>query len=136
MRIDRVGPVPARTLLAITASLLLLAPSLRAAAADEKGSLSGTVRDDSNKPVAGLALRLEQDTPIDAKGKGGGKPGATKVIARATTDEKGNFSLPDLAPGTYRLVAGSRNVGWIYMDVTVTAGQETKLGELKLAKTG
>ena len=135
MRNFRIGGIPAPALFALTVSLslFLLTPSVRAAA-DEKGSVTGTVTDQAGKPVVGLALRLEQDQPIDARG--GGKPGSTKIVARVTTDQQGKFTMPNIPAGGYRLVAGSQNVGWIYLDVTVTAGKETNLGELKLAKTG
>ena len=136
MRNVRIRGFPARALLALSISLLLFTPASRAAADDDKGSIRGTVTDDAGKPVVGLALRLEQDQPIDARGKGGGKPGSTKILARVPTDRQGNFTMQSLPAGTYRLVGGSQNAGWIYVDVTVTAGKETKLGELKLAKTG
>ena len=134
MRTHRTGGFPARTLLALATSLLLCVLAPCALAADEKGSISGTVTDQADKPVAGLSLRLEQDQPIDSRGKG--KPGGTKIVARATTDQQGAFTMPNLPPGSYRLIAGSQNVGWIYMDVTVTPGKETKLADLKLTKSG
>lgn len=132
MRTDRIRGFRAHALLAICA-LALLATS--AHAADDKGSLSGTVTDEAGKAVVGLSLRLEQDIPMEAqRGKKGKQGGGTKIVGRAVSDQQGNFALPALDPGTYRLVAGSQNVGWIYMEVTVTAGKETKLGNLKLTK--
>jgi hypothetical protein len=89
----------------------------------------------------GLTLRLEFDEPVVAgthggkdKPKSGGSGPHTKIVGRATTDKDGNFTFTDIEPGTYRLVAGNKQIGWIYQDVDVKANEETKLGELKLTK--
>ena len=39
-----------------------------------------------------------------------------------------------IEPGTYRLVAGNKQIGWIYQDVEIKANEQNKLGELKLVK--
>jgi hypothetical protein len=54
------------------------------------GSLFGTVRDESGGVLAGGAVRLRSPALI-------GGPATT------TTDERGQFRLPDLAPGEYTL---------------------------------
>jgi hypothetical protein len=119
-----------------------------------KGSISGTVKSDDGKPVVGLALRLEQDVPIGmnpgGRGKAGkgkvsvgdsgarelqGKPNPNvKIVGRATTDQNGNFMFSNIDEGTYRLVAGSKQQGWIYQDVEVKPNEENKLGDMKLIK--
>jgi protocatechuate 3,4-dioxygenase beta subunit len=119
----------------VSAALMLLLGSVVCYAAERapgKGSISGTVKDGNGKPVVGLQLRLEVDDPVGAR-RGSGK-GGTRIVARATTDQNGNFSFTDLEPGNYRLVAGSKQQGWIYQDVEVRADDQTKLGDLKLTK--
>ena len=64
----------------------------------------------------------------------GGKQPRKKTIAQGPTDANGKFSFAKLEEGTYRLVAGNRNQGWIYMDVEVNANQNNDVGELKLVK--
>jgi len=131
----------------VTASLAFLLGSAvlcRASAlAEGKGSVSGTAKGEDGKPIAGLSLRLEFDDPVVAgthggkdnpKSGGGGSTPHTKIVGRATTDKDGNFTFTDIEPGTYRLVAGNKQIGWIYQDVEIKANEQNKLGELKLVK--
>jgi hypothetical protein len=62
-------------------------PALAAAAAGERG----VVTDSSGQPLAGVAVEL--------RSAGG------RLVARATTDARGRFSLPPAAAGTYTLTA-------------------------------
>jgi hypothetical protein len=55
-------------------------------------SLSGTVRDINGNPLAGLTVTLT-----------GNDAGNNPVTATASTDASGNYSFPDLAPGTYTI---------------------------------
>lgn len=128
MRTDRIGGYSARTL-ALTISLLLLIPAIPVAAADEKGSLSGTVRDNAGSAVAGLAIRLVQQD-------GQGQNRKVKIVGRATTDGQGRFRIEQVAPGRYRIEAGSKSVGWIFQELEIEAGKELKLDDLQLARVG
>ena len=111
--------------------------------AQQPGSLAGSVVDSNGKSVAGLALRLEKPPRISIKPPGGNlkkkkeasplqttKPSAN-VVAAATTDADGKFSMPNIAPGAYRIVGGNNSIGWVFQNVSVEAGKNTKL-DLKL----
>ncbi|MGH7176852.1 MAG: hypothetical protein ACREJC_05690, partial [Tepidisphaeraceae bacterium] len=56
-----------------------------------------------------------------------------KVVATATTDKTGTFSVK-IKPGSYYMVAGNDNIGWIYEGVDVKAGEDKKFGNIKLSK--
>jgi hypothetical protein len=120
-------------------------------ALQEKGSVSGQVLNADGKPLVGLNLRLERTDPATHEGPGGrsvigGQSGASelqspggqqkgiKIVGRATTDREGKFLIKDITPGMATLVGGGRNIGWIYYEVEIIAGQEQKLGEIKLIK--
>src|SRR5881409_2129216 len=88
-------------------------------AAEQFGSISGTVTDSDGKPVANLTLRLEKPGRISIKPPGGSvkhktvqplqtRP-AAPPIATATTDADGKFSMSGIPPGSYRLVGGSNS---------------------------
>ena len=131
------------------------ADAVHAAMAD-KGSLGGTVMTHDGKPAVGLTLKLEQTKPMGIRGgKGSGKGksgfgngsganglqgddgsgGNVKIVARATTDQNGKFTMPNLEVGAYTLVAGNKNMGWIYYPVTIEKDKETRIDDLKLTKT-
>src|SRR5439155_9123255 len=103
-------------------------------------SIAGSVVDTDGKAVAGLELRLERVSHITVRPPGGNlkhkivqlqtRP-ATPAIATATTDAQGKFSMTQIAPCSYRLVGGSKSIGWIFQNITVEPGKESKL-ELKL----
>ncbi|KAI2514176.1 protein of unknown function DUF11 [Fragilaria crotonensis] len=54
------------------------------------GSISGTVKDDEGKPLAGVEIELQ-------------KPDGT-VVATTTTGTNGAYTFPDVEPGSYVLV--------------------------------
>ena len=119
----------------------LCATSIRAA--EQVGSITGSVVDADGKAVAGLELRLERVSHISVKPPGGNlkhkivqplqtRP-TTSPVATTTTDAQGKFMMTEIRPGSYRLVGGSQAIGWIIQNLTVEAGKETKLN-LKLVK--
>jgi hypothetical protein len=137
----------ARILLAMLLAIGFVGIDAIFAQSEGKGSVSGRVLDDAGKPLAGLALRLERFTPMGVGGDRGKRgrstglgSGATelqglKVIARATTDQNGNFSMANVEAGGATLIAGNQKIGWIYHELNIEANKETKLGDLKLTKT-
>jgi len=117
-----------------------------------KGNLTGTVLTADGKPAVGLNVKIVKDIPRDmrrpgSKGKStgldhtGGAEGLqakggprTKVVAQATCDQNGKFSMNNIEAGSYRLEAGSKGQGWIYQDVGIEAGKTVEMNDLKLAK--
>ena len=140
------------TALALALTLIGGGDSLYAQDAQQKGSLSGTVLSHDGKPMVGFNVRLERTEPHGvgegatkrknraagwdngAVGLQGGKEKGVKIVGKATTDQQGKFVIQNIDPGAAILVGGSKNVGWIYYPVEIQSGQETKLGEIKLAK--
>jgi hypothetical protein len=81
------GPVTASRLLLVTITLLLC--SAAAVAQSTAGRVLGTLTDQSGASVAGATIVV---TDIQ------------RGISRtATTDESGNYAIPDLQPGTYKV---------------------------------
>lgn len=121
-----------------------------AQAADEKGTVTGTVLDKDGKAVEGAMVRImaprqRGDAPADgarkqaddpkppAAGGGGGAGGRQRppAIAEGTTDKDGKFSLQAPA-GKYVVFAGVRGKGMGRAEVTVEAGKTVNV-ELKLS---
>jgi hypothetical protein len=94
--------------------------------------VSGTVLTPEGKPAVGLTIRAEKNEPF-AMGGGPQKDTGPKEYP-AVTDENGNFLIKEMHINAYLLIAGSQEQGWIYQELTVTPGVETKLGTLKLTK--
>jgi hypothetical protein len=68
---------------------LVLALSAAASAQPQSASIRGTVLDPSGAPAGRTELRIINE--------------ATNEVRRASSDETGNYSAPNLAPGTYRI---------------------------------
>jgi hypothetical protein len=129
----------------------LLGTHLLQAAPEGRGSVSGRVTYEDGKPVVGLALRLEKFQPMGLGEPGTGRrknniaegSGAvglqsekgTKIIARVSTDQNGNFTMTNVEAGGATLVGGNQKIGWIYPPLEIKANEETKLGDIKLVKT-
>jgi outer membrane receptor protein involved in Fe transport len=79
----------------------------RAFAAVAPGTVTGTIRDALERPLAGAQIRLE--------GTDGG------VVARTTTDDQGHFSFSNVEPGTYAVVAEQKGFDRGTSIVTVSA---------------
>jgi hypothetical protein len=60
------------------------------------GQIDGTVQTDQQKSATGVQISLIPD-PVD--------PARTDLLASTTTDQNGQFSLKNLAPGKYRIYA-------------------------------
>jgi len=71
------------------------------------GSVSGMVRDDSDRPVAGAKVVLES---------------ATHAITERQTDSTGRFGFPNVAIGRYLLTISQRGFVSVSEPVTVEAG--------------
>lgn len=95
--------------------------------------VSGTVLTPEGKPAAGVVIRVEKNEPM---GMGGGGPpkdtGPKEYLA--TTDENGNFLIKEMYINAYLLIGGNQQIGWLYQELPVEAGKETKLGPMKLTK--
>jgi hypothetical protein len=94
------------------------------------GSVSVRVKNADGEPAVELKLKVVQDLPIGAGGPGGPRE---KVFAEPTTDKDGAFRVADLKPGSYRIQAGNRDIGWIYQDVEIEPEREIQV-QLKLVK--
>ncbi len=90
---------------AVLMLLMLLLPVSGWAAA--YGSVSGMVRDDSNRPVAGAKVVLES---------------ATQAIIVRQTGSTGRFDFPNVAIGHYMLTISQRDFVSVSESVTVEAG--------------
>ena len=106
-----------------------------AASATANGSISGTVLKDG-KPVEGIQVRLllpgcQQPTTAPSNNNAS-VPDANarahrQIVAQATTDAGGTFTLSDVPPGSYRVVAGKHGQGVGAMRVSVAAGQTAQV---------
>jgi hypothetical protein len=90
---------------AILVLLVLLLPAPGWAAA--YGTVSGIVRDDSDRPLAGARVLLES---------------ATHAITERQTDSTGRFDFPNVAIGHYMLTISQRDFAPVSQPVTVKAG--------------
>jgi hypothetical protein len=90
---------------AVLVLLMFLLPVRGWAAA--YGTVSGIVRDESGRPVAGAKVVLES---------------ATRVTTERQTDSTGRFAFPTVAIGDYMLTISQRDFGSVSQPVTVKAG--------------
>ncbi len=97
MRLPPIQPLFALALLAIATNSAIA------------GALSGrVVQDDSNSPLASVDVRLS-------------KTGQPRLVADLDTDVSGNFAVPDLIPGDYRLVLSKPNFLGVTFEFTIAA---------------
>jgi hypothetical protein len=112
------------------ATLLLLIACLPARAADtdpNAGTISGTITGADGKPAAAREINLystRDDTP-DPKTR------QPKPVATVTTNDKGQYVMAKVPPGTYRMVAGIPFKEMALANVTVKAGGKVTV-DLKL----
>ena len=106
----------------------------------ETGKISGTVMgSDGNAAVGAEVAVFHPMGKGKAKSEGqaaekpakGEKP--VSVVPAVKTDDKGEFTLSDVPVGDYTVVARLRGQGNARQNVSVKAGETTKV-ELKLAK--
>jgi hypothetical protein len=130
-----VVPVVLVTSLLFAAALTSADPSpATAPSASENalGAVTGVVMKDG-KPAEGMQVRLvlpgRRQTPTtNPTTAGDAKPDKRReVIAQATTDATGRFTLSDVPAGTYRVVAGKRDEGVGAARINVSAGQTAQV---------
>jgi hypothetical protein len=102
-RLPRIYLLPSGA--AIFVVLMFLLPSRGWAAA--YGTVSGIVRDDGDRPVAGARVVLES---------------AAHAIVVRQTDSTGRFAFPNVAIGHYLLIISRRDFDSLTQPVTVEAG--------------
>jgi len=114
------------------------APTVNDAASNAgNGSVTGTVTKDG-KALADVPVRLlaaparKQSTTAPAGNAGGAGRAKRQVVAEATADANGKFTLSDVPAGTYRVVAGKRGSGGAGGEVgvarvTVASGQTVQV---------
>jgi hypothetical protein len=99
--------------------LLALMLTSSMALAQMNGSVSGTVLDSLNAPVADAMVRLTAD------GHNGGGHGGHGSNYMAQTGEDGTFQIQNVGAGDYVALAAKMGVGHDAEDIVVTAGQNT-----------
>lgn len=97
--------IPARLVLGVAITFVLVHLPLRAQ--DSAATLSGTVTDASGKPVANAKISVKDLT--------------SGRSSEAQADSEGHFTIPNLAPDDYEIVASSDRSA-AAQKVTVTAG--------------
>lgn len=100
--------------------MLMLVASL--AFAQGNGSVSGTVRDSLNNPVAAAMISLMTEGDCGGGHHGGGGRGMNYHTQSA---DDGTFSIADVAAGDYRAMAAKMMVGRDIDSITVVANQNT-----------
>ena len=128
----------------VLAGLIFVGWTVRSAPADEPtatktGSVNGTVVKDG-KPVANARVGL-MVAPVKTRVKGLGKHPATQpaddqttkkrgrhnTLANTSTDADGKFTLENIAPGEYVVIAGEKGQGRGKARLTVTSGESASV---------
>lgn len=99
--------------LAVVFTISLVLFSCATSAAGPSGTVMGRILDPQGAYVAGAKIKL-----LNA---GGNKAGET------VSDQEGNFVLPDVEPGVYRVMAESPFFVTVVVSVSVTSGQQQEL---------
>ena len=134
----------------IAATLSVCSTPTQAEDAKGVGAVTGTIVDAKDQPIVGLTVRLVATTPMTSdRGPVGGKGSrshdpfdqepnqlADRIVARATTDAQGKFTMTGIPVGPYLLRGGTKSIGIIYEDVIVEADKTKDVGTLKLVKIG
>ena len=123
---------------ALTAALVALflqnAPAQQAPPASIEGTV---VKLGTNEPISGVSVELSR-----AAG------GPSSVVGTVTTGDDGKFAFPEVAPGTYRIVAtrsdslytpaeyGQRTPGGRGLPIELTSGQRLTNAKLEMDSTG
>src|SRR5256885_681010 len=102
----------------LTLSLIALLAVWPASAQFQRGTITGTVTDQTGSVIANSKITLQN--------------AGTKEERSAMTDERGDYSFPSLLPGTYSVTAESggfktQMVNDIRLDVNQTARIDVKL---------
>jgi hypothetical protein len=89
--------------------------------APNTGIITGIITGTDGKPAASRDVAIYPNQPE----KGGANQKAPKPIATVKTNDKGEYNVPNLPPGVYRLIAGVPFRESAMANVTVKAGQRT-----------
>lgn len=118
--------------LATTLALLMAIPSVanaaNAASKPTTGTLTGKITGFDGKPVASASVQLitAKDAAAMKKAMANGeKPDMPTPVAQGSTDADGKYSLADVPPGGYVLMARLKGVGSGRVSVVVRAGVDT-----------
>lgn len=114
-------PIAGRVRASVAVALLALAVPVAIAAQGTPSDVTGTVTDETNKPVAGVAVTLS-DT-------------SRNVRIEATSDATGHFAFANVSPGQYELRAARPGFKLVVERVavdgrTVTRDLRLELGEV------
>jgi len=142
--------IGAATLAAFTLIVLLSGFSTPATAADEAGSVTGTVTGKDGQPAVNCTVALAKKGAEQNKAPGSGPGDAPSMrvsngvsvielqakprvsALRAKTDQSGKYTINKVPPGDYYYTAGNKNVGMARGETHVNAGQALTL-DMKLA---
>ena len=116
----------------VVVSLLLSTAGLSHLQAQQSGTLAGTVVDQTGKPISGASVSVRSES-------GGGDHAAT-------ADNEGKFSVSDLAPGNYTVVAtapgfaltertGGQVTAGATLEVPITLSVQTLATEVTVSDT-
>ena len=98
----------------LLAGIVLFLFSLSASAQFDNGSLVGTIRDSTGASIAGAAITVTNT--------------ATGIENKATTDGSGNWEIPSLRVGVYRVVASMPGFANAVADnVTLSVGSRQRI---------
>lgn len=123
-------------------------PSSSAETVSSMGSISGKAVYLDQSDNSGIIVSAEsvnsagQTAAVSAALAGNAtsqrEPLSRAIVAQATTDASGNYTLKNLAAGSYTLYASSNNSleKAVYTGVTVTAGKSVSASDLTLTATG
>jgi Carboxypeptidase regulatory-like domain len=90
--------------------------------------VSGSVKDDKDKPVADATVAL---VPREA-----GRQGQQPFYRTAKTDRSGNFTMSNLAPGEYRLYSWAEVVSGAWVDPEFLRPLDRKAKPVTLGEGG
>lgn len=113
----------------LIASIARAEPTTAAATAvGGSGTISGVVMHDG-KPLAQATVRLMKSnrTKGKARKQAAGKAGRRESVSQTATDEMGQFTLADVPPGEYVVIAGIRGQGMGRTTITVGEGQTARV---------
>jgi len=121
----------------LVAILMMGLSSAVAEPAQQTGSVSGTVMKDG-KPVANAKIGLrvapakgkrssKQASPTTQPGADSAKHSKHDLAAQGTSDAEGKFTLQNIGPGQYLVIAGDKAQGRGKVHVVVVSGEDASV---------